>query len=151
MSDALTTRAQAIAATENEKLWARTPGSKTLFDRAVTHMPMGVGSSFQAWDPYPVYLRSGSGSGVTDVDGNQFLDFHNGFGAMVVGHAHPKIAEAINRAATTGTHFAAPTAAVVEFCRDLVRAVRLRFGAVRELGNRSDDERDPGGPGRHRP
>ncbi|MEO7097687.1 MAG: aminotransferase class III-fold pyridoxal phosphate-dependent enzyme, partial [Polyangiales bacterium] len=115
MTEHLTPAAQRIAASENERLWARTTGSKALFSRAVQHMPMGVGSSFQAWDPYPVYLREGKGSHVTDVDGNEYLDFHNGFGCMVVGHAHPKVAEAIERAARTGTHFAAPTAATVEF------------------------------------
>ena len=87
-------------------------------------MPMGVGSSFQAWDPYPVYLREGHGSGVVDVDGNEYLDFHNGFGCMVVGHAHPKVAEAIERAARTGTHFAAPTEPTVRFAEVLCE----RFG-----------------------
>ena len=82
-------------------------------------MPMGVGSSFQAWDPYPVYLREGRGSGVVDVDGNEYLDFHNGFGCMVVGHAHPKVTEAIERAARTGTHFAAPTEPTVHFAEVL--------------------------------
>jgi glutamate-1-semialdehyde 2,1-aminomutase len=119
MTDSLTARAQAIAAEENDRLWARTPGSKAMFARAVQHMPMGVGSSFQAWDPYPVYLREGKGAGVVDVDGNIYLDFHNGFGCMVVGHAHPKVAEAIERAARTGTHFAAPTEATVEFAEVL--------------------------------
>lgn len=124
MSDALTTRARAIAASENDRLWSRTPGSKALYERAVAHMPMGVGSSFQAWDPYPVYLRAGHGSGVVDVDGNDYLDFHNGFGCMVVGHAHPKVAEAIERAARTGTHFAAPTEPTVRFAEVLCE----RFG-----------------------
>ncbi len=123
-TDTLTTNAGGIAAAENAELWARTAGSKALFERAVKHMPMGVGSSFQAWDPYPVYLREGKGSHVTDVDGNDYLDFHNGFGCMVVGHAHPKVAEAIERAARTGTHFAAPTAATVEFAEIICE----RFG-----------------------
>ena len=124
MTETYTASAQAIAADESAKLWARTTGSKQLFERAVKHMPMGVGSSFQAWDPYPVYLREGAGSHVVDVDGNEYLDFHNGFGCMVVGHAHPKVAEAIERAARTGTHFAAPTAATVEFAEIICE----RFG-----------------------
>ena len=130
MSDALTIRAGTIAAAENTKLLARTPGSKALFDRAVEHMPMGVGSSFQAWDPYPVYLHEGKGSHVVDVDGNDYLDFHNVFGCMVVGHAHPKVAEAIERAARTGTHFAAPTEPTVRFAEAICERFRcdsLRF------------------------
>ena len=129
MTDTLTTHAAAITATENDRLWARTTGSKALFERAVQHMPMGVGSSFQAWDPYPVYLREGKGSTVIDVDGNRYLDFHNGFGCMVVGHAHPKVAEAITRAANTGTHFAAPTEMTVRFAE--VICERFRVDSVR--------------------
>ena len=151
MPDALTARAKTIAAVENTRLWSRTSGSKALFERAVEHMPMGVGSSFQAWDPYPVYLREGTGSRVVDVDGNEYLDFHNGFGCMVVGHAHPKIAEAIERAARTGTQFAAPTESTVRFAEELCG----RFGAesVRfaNSGHRGDDERDPRRARRDRP
>jgi glutamate-1-semialdehyde 2,1-aminomutase len=76
-----------------------------------------------------VYLRSGKGAGVVDVDGNEYLDFHNGFGCMVVGHAHPKVAEAIERAARTGTHFAAPTEATVQFAEILCE--RFACDAVR--------------------
>ena len=124
-TDELTVRAETIAASENERLWARTTGSKAMYERAVQHMPMGVPSSFQAWDPYPVYLREGKGSHVVDIDGNDYLDFHNGFGCMIVGHAHPKVAEAITRAAHTGTHFAAPTEATVRFAEIICE----RFGA----------------------
>jgi glutamate-1-semialdehyde 2,1-aminomutase len=59
------------------------------------------------------------------VDGNEYIDFHNGFGSMVVGHAHPKVAEAIEKAARTGTHFAAPTESTVLFAEELCR----RFSA----------------------
>jgi glutamate-1-semialdehyde 2,1-aminomutase len=126
----LTAAAIRLAEQENEALWARTPGSKELFARATRSMPEGVGSSFQAWDPYPVYLRDGKGSRVWDVDGNEYTDFHNGFGCMVVGHAHPKVAEAIERAARSGTHFAAPTEATVAFAEELSRrfqAESIRF------------------------
>jgi glutamate-1-semialdehyde 2,1-aminomutase len=85
----LNERAAEITDAENKLLWERTPGSKALFERATKTMPQGVPSSFQAWDPYPVYLREGKGSHVWDVDGNEYADFHNGFGSMVVGHAHP--------------------------------------------------------------
>jgi glutamate-1-semialdehyde 2,1-aminomutase len=125
----LTAAARRLAAQENETLWGRTPGSKALYERAARVMPEGVGSSFQAWDPYPVYLREGKGSRVWDVDGNEYVDFHNGFGCMVVGHAHPKVAEAIERAARTGTHFAAPTEATVAFAEELCR--RFQVESVR--------------------
>ena len=66
-----------------------------LFERAVRSMPNGVASNFQVGDPYPVYLHRGQGSRVWDVDGTEYVDFHGGFGVNVVGHAHPKIVEAI--------------------------------------------------------
>ena len=52
-------------------------------------MPNGVPSSFQANDPWPVYIDRGEGSRVWDVDGNEYVDFHNGFGVMCIGHANP--------------------------------------------------------------
>jgi glutamate-1-semialdehyde 2,1-aminomutase len=125
----LNARAAEITAAENTTLWGRTPGSKSLYARALKTMPQGVPSSFQAWEPYPVYLREGKGSQVWDVDGNEYIDFHNGFGSMIVGHAHPKVAEAIEHAARTGTHFAAPTESTVLYAEELCR--RFRAESVR--------------------
>jgi glutamate-1-semialdehyde 2,1-aminomutase len=125
MSGQVTTvRARQIAEEESARLLERTPGSGRLFERAARSMPLGVASSFQANDPYPLYVREGKGSSVWDVDGNEYVDFHNGFGTMVVGHAHPKVVEAIERAARTGTHFAATTELTVR----LAEALCERFG-----------------------
>ena len=123
--DAVTARAQAIAERESARLLERTPASARLFDRAVQHLPLGVASSFQANDPYPIYLREGRGSRVWDVDGNEYVDFHNGFGTMIPGHAHPKIVEALERAARTGTHFAVTTETTVALAEELCRRFRL--------------------------
>jgi glutamate-1-semialdehyde 2,1-aminomutase len=122
--DVITARAGEIAAREGKRLQDATPGSRRTFERAVRSLPMGVASSFQANDPYPLYLARGQGSRVWDVDGREYVDFHNGFGTMIVGHAHPKVAEAIERAARTGTHFAATTETGVAFAEELCR----RFG-----------------------
>ena len=73
----------------------RTAGSGRMFERAAAVMPGGVPSAFQAGDPWPVYLERGAGARVWDVDGNEYLDFHNGFGVMCVGHANPAIAAAV--------------------------------------------------------
>src|SRR5687767_4845188 len=105
---------EALLAEELQLFLERTPESKKLFERASKSMPFGVASSFQAGDPYPIYLKSGKGSRVTDVDDNTYIDVHNGFGAMAAGHAHPKVRAAIERAAATGTHFAATTEAAVD-------------------------------------
>ncbi len=115
----LNTRAGEIAATEGAKLLERTPVSKQWYERALRSMPMGVGSSFQQGEPYPLYLTHGKGSRLWDVDGNEYVDTHGGFGCMVVGHAHPKVAEAISKAAHSGTHFAAPTPDAVELAEEI--------------------------------
>ena len=125
MEDRLITRAKEIGEREMARFEERTPASKRLFERAVGSMPLGVASSFQANDPYPIYLDRGRGSRVWDVDGNEYIDFHNGFGTMAVGHAHPKVAEAIDRAARNGTHFAVTTETTVALAEELCRRFRL--------------------------
>src|SRR5438128_8715188 len=124
-TERITARAEKIARAETVRLLERTPGSAALHARAVRSMPMGVASSFQANDPYPVYLARGKGSHVWDVDGHEYVDFHGGFGVNVVGHAHPKISRAINEAASTGTHFAVTTEVTVALAEEICRRFRL--------------------------
>jgi glutamate-1-semialdehyde 2,1-aminomutase len=69
----------------------------------------GVASSWQDSPPHAIFIDHGQGNRIYDIDGNEYIDFHLGYGAMVVGHAHPVIVEAIERAARRGTHFAQPT------------------------------------------
>ncbi len=124
LTEAITERAGTLLAEELDGYRARTPRSRALFDRAEKAMPFGVTSSFQAGDPYPIYLVSGNGSRVVDVDGHSYVDFHNGFGTMVVGHSHPALRAAIEQAAASGTHFAATTEAAVLLAEEINR----RFG-----------------------
>jgi glutamate-1-semialdehyde 2,1-aminomutase len=77
----------------------------------------------------PVVLDAREGSHVWDQDGREYLDFHNGFGAMVVGHAHPRVVEAIAHAAGRGTHFAVTTEVAVEFGEEICR--RFHLEAIR--------------------
>ena len=99
----------------------RTAGSGRMFERAAAVMPGGVPSSFQRNDPWPVYLRRGEGARVWDVDGNEYIDFHNGFGVMCVGHANPTIAAAVKAAMDEGSHFAAPTEGSIVVAEELAR------------------------------
>jgi glutamate-1-semialdehyde 2,1-aminomutase len=119
-------RAQLQRLTERERklFLERTMGSQAKFERAVQVMPKGVPSSFQAGEPRPVYLSHGEGSRVWDVDGNEYVDFHNGFGVMCVSHAHPAIVRAVTEQAARGSHFAAPTDGSIEVAEEL----RRRFG-----------------------
>src|SRR5204862_7238276 len=94
---------------EARHLDERTPRSGEMFRRAHRHLSGGVSSSYQLREPWPIYLERGAGAKVWDVDGNEMWDFHNGFGSMVQGHAHPAIGHAISERYAKGTHFAAPT------------------------------------------
>jgi glutamate-1-semialdehyde 2,1-aminomutase len=118
-------RAAEVAERETKQLIDRTAGSAALHERALRSLPNGVASNFQAGDPYPIYLSRGQGSHVWDVDGTDYLDFHGGFGVNVVGHAHPKIAEAIAKAARSGTHFAVTTPTTVALAEEICRRFNL--------------------------
>ncbi len=113
-----------LAAREARQLNERTPGSAACYERARRSMPGGVPSSYQVRDPWPIYLDRGAGAYVWDVDGRRYVDFHNGFGAMVQGHAHPAISAAVTARLEKGTHFAAPTEDDIWVAEELSR----RFG-----------------------
>ena len=76
---------------------------------ASRRLPGGVSSSWQTAPPHPLYVDRGLGSKVWDIDGNEYVDLHNGYGVMVTGHAHPKIVEAVQKRIALGSHFAQPT------------------------------------------
>jgi glutamate-1-semialdehyde 2,1-aminomutase len=117
-------RIAALTESENEKFRNRTGASAETYKRALEVMPNGVPSSFQTNDPWPVYLVRGQGSRVWDVDGNEYVDFHNGFGVMCIGHANPDVGAAVKARIDEGTHFAAPTEGSIAVATELTR----RFG-----------------------
>ena len=114
-------RVAALMERERTRLYERTAQSGEYFKRASAVMPGGVPSQFQKNDPWPTYLVRGSGAKVWDVDGNEYLDFHNGFGVMCVGHANPVIADAVKARMDEGTHFAAPTEGSIIVAEELKR------------------------------
>src|ERR1700730_13980721 len=119
-----TARVKELTSREELSFRKARPRSHQLWEEARHVMPRGVPSSFQDAAPQPVFVERGLGSRVWDVDGNEYVDFHNGFGVMVVGHAHPKIVDAVNHRIALGSHFAQPVAEVVQVARELSR----RFG-----------------------
>src|SRR3954452_13902099 len=106
---------------ETAQLNERTPRSGEMFRRADAVLAGGVASSYQLREPWPIYLERGDGPRVWDVDGNEALDFHNGFGSMVQGHAHPAIGRAVQARHAQGTHFAAPTEDAIVVGEELAR------------------------------
>jgi len=101
-------RVAELIAKEEDHFRSKRQRSDQLWKQAKQYIPRGVASSFQDAAPQPVFVDHGKGSRVWDVDGNEYVDFHNGFGVMVVGHAHPQIVQTITERAAKGTHFAQP-------------------------------------------
>src|SRR6266516_4121107 len=118
-------RVRELTRAELETLNAKTQGSAAMYERARASLSGGVASSYQLRDPWPIYLASGEGPTVTDVDGHRYWDFHNGFGSMVQGHAHPAIVAAVCARAELGTHFAAVTEDTVIVAEELARRFAL--------------------------
>lgn len=86
--------------------------SEELFSRAQTVMPGGVNSPVRAFNAVggnPLFIQSAKGARITDVDGNEFIDYVSSWGPLILGHAHPEIVKAINIQAGMGTSFGAPT------------------------------------------
>jgi glutamate-1-semialdehyde 2,1-aminomutase len=114
-------RVAELTAREEQRLNDRTRKSGEMYERARASMVNGVPSSYQQRDPWPIFLTEGKGSHIWDVDGNEYIDYHNGFGSMVQGHGHPAIVKAVQDRVTKGTHFAAPIEDGVLVSEDLAR------------------------------
>lgn len=110
---------------EQERIFVeRQPESGRLAVLARRSLAGGATSSWQITAPQPVWLSHGSGSKIYDVDGNEYVDLHGGYGAALAGHAHPAIAAAVRAQVGRGTHFAQPTQDAVAVADELAR----RFG-----------------------
>jgi glutamate-1-semialdehyde 2,1-aminomutase len=109
---------------EEERLLARTPRSRALWERAQRSMPGGVTSSWSSTRPIPIWIDRGDGSHVWDADGNEYVDYHAGYGVNVVGHNNPHVVEAVQRRVTQGTHFAQPVEDAIVVAENLSE----RFG-----------------------
>ena len=108
--------------------------SKEWYQRAQQSLVEGVNSPSRGaavYAPGPVVLERGRGSHAWDLDGNEYVDFMMSFGALIQGHAHPKLVEVVTQAIAEGSHFAAATSAEGEaaerFCRMVPSAEAVRF------------------------
>ena len=118
-------RVAALTAVEWDRFRAQTPRSGEHNERASQSLPLGVTSSFQHWDPYPISIASAKGAWLTDVDDHRLLDLSMGFGAMLVGHLNPVVVERVNEALESiGTLFVTPSPIATEMAERYQR----RFG-----------------------
>ncbi|HMM82629.1 MAG TPA: glutamate-1-semialdehyde 2,1-aminomutase [Terrimesophilobacter sp.] len=107
---------------------ARTIRSHELFERASRTIPGGAGSTARlprnGWKPYPLFIKDGQGSRITDVDGNEYIDYLLGLGPMILGHRHPSVTKAVADAiADYGTCFGLPYELEIEAAEKVVDAV----------------------------
>ena len=86
----------------------RTPKSAEAHKKNLRRLPLGVASNYRAYDPYPIFVKEGSGSKFRDVDGNEYIDHNLCFGALMAGHCHPAVMKAVNARLSTGTMFGMP-------------------------------------------
>ncbi len=103
----------------------RADKSSELFRRAQRVIPGGVNSpvrAFRAVGRDPLFIKEAAGCTITDADGNEFIDYVGSWGPMILGHAHPKVIEAIREAATRGTSYGAPTELEIELAEEILRA-----------------------------
>ena len=119
------TRIAEIGAREEQTYRDRSPKSAALFERARQSLPLGVASSFQAYDPYPLFMTDARGSRIWDADGNEYIDFDMAFGVLAAGHSHPLLADALQHRIANGTCYTFP----VEDGIALAEEIRSRFGA----------------------
>ena len=106
--------------------------SRQLFQEASDYFPGGVNSpvrAFRAVGGEPFFVARASGSRITDVDGRTYIDFVGSWGPMVLGHAHPRLVAAIQRAAEAGTSYGAPTESETQ----LARLVRTAFPSMERM------------------
>lgn len=107
----------------------KTEGSALWAQRARSVMPDGVTADTRVFDPHGLYIRDAQGVNKTDVDGNVYLDFFGGHGALVLGHGHPRVNAAISEALSNGVQYASSHPLEVRWAERIVTA----FPSIRKL------------------
>src|ERR1035437_7729380 len=100
--------------------------SEELFRRAVEKIPGGVNSpvrAFRSVGGQPIFIARGEGSHLFDVDGNEYIDYVGSWGPLLLGHRHPEILAALEKALEIGTSFGAPTEQEIDLADAICEAV----------------------------
>lgn len=90
-----------------EEYCRKTPGSAQLAEQARKVFPSGITHDTRYIEPYGIYVNRAQGSHKWDVDGNEYVDYTGGHGALLLGHAHPALVEAVEKQISRGTHYGA--------------------------------------------
>lgn len=104
---------------EIETYERRTPKSRDAHQRASTLLPLGVGSNYRYYPPYPLFIRDAHGARVRDFDGNEYLDHNLTYGALIAGHCHPAIVHAVENQVRLGTMYGMPHGLELELAAEV--------------------------------
>lgn len=95
------------SASIDEEYQAKHPSSARLYAEAQSILPSGVAHDARALSPFCIYVAHAKGSRKWDVDGNEYVDYAMGHGALILGHAHPSLVKAVSEQVQKGTHYGA--------------------------------------------
>ena len=126
MPDSLTTNSPIIAAYR-----AATPGSAADFEKARRLFPSGLTHDSRYIEPYGLYIARAKGPRKWDVDGNEYVDYFGGHGALLLGHCHPKVVAAVHEQIERGTHYGASHELEIAWAEWIMKLIptaeRVRF------------------------
>ena len=115
----------------------KTTNSNQAFQRAQMSIPGGVNSPVRAYKSVglsPLFIQSASGSKITDIDGNEYIDYVGSWGPMILGHAYPEVIEAVRAAAQSGLSFGAPTNLEIDLA-ELIKSMMPNIEMVRMVNS----------------
>lgn len=103
--------------------------SRELYEQARTHFPSGITHDARAMEPFPIAIDAAKGAYKWDVDGNRLIDYWQGHGALLMGHAYGPVVEAVQRQVARGTHYGANHSLEVVWAEHVKRC----FPAIEQL------------------
>jgi glutamate-1-semialdehyde 2,1-aminomutase len=110
----------------------RTPKSAAAHKKALERIPLGVASNYRHYEPYPLFVRDGKGSRIHDIDGHEYIDHNLCFGALMAGHGHPAVVQAVEQKLHEGTTFGMPHEGEWELAEEICKRYpveMVRFGS----------------------
>jgi glutamate-1-semialdehyde 2,1-aminomutase len=107
----------------SEEYVSKTPKSRGLYERARRVLPAGVSYGLRYFEPYPFYTVRARGCKLYDVDGNEYVDFWLGHGALILGHSPPAVVEAVKRQLENGTHYGTSHELEIKLAEQVARMV----------------------------
>ena len=138
--------------TIDQEMYERMAGSAALYERAKETFPSGVTHDARYAKPFPIYVNRAQGSRKWDVDGNEYVDYYGGHGALILGHCHPAVTQAVVEQAQKGSHYGAcheleirwgnlvqeivPTAEAVKFVSSGTEATMMAIRLARAFTGR---------------